>query len=162
MSPDAFEQPTLNAARIALRSHQLPTWCDPSRLAFVLHLDEASPSNNTLKGMHRFEYKKLREGFAVKVRGALAGRQPLQLAWSALYVVRRSAGHLDWDNALGGLKPILDCLVAPSARNPSGLHIIQDDNPDAMPHPPYMRQLPAKRGQGSTQVYIFAVDKPAS
>lgn len=142
----------------AFAEHTLPPWCDPARLAFVLHLDEASPSNNTIKAMHFRAYKKLREQFAATVRDSLGDRQAPQLEHSALFIVRRSAGTLDWDNALGGLKPILDCLVAPSSRNPSGLHIIQDDNPANMPYPPFMRQLKAKKGEGSTEVYVFEVD----
>jgi hypothetical protein len=131
---------------------------EPERLAFVLHLDEASPSNNTIKAMHFRAYKKLREDFSAKVKAALDDAEAPHLEHSALFIVRRSAGTLDWDNALGGMKPILDCLVQPSARNPSGLHIVQDDNPKNMPYPPFMRQLPAKRGEGSTEIYVFSVD----
>ncbi len=152
-----LSNPSLSAAKTALTLHQLPPWCRLERLAFVLDLDEASPSNNTIKGMHPFAYKKVREQFAVKVRSALAGREAPQLQQSALYIVRRSAGVLDWDNAIGGLKPILDCLVKPSARNPSGQHIVEDDNPRNMPHPPYMQQASAKKGAGSTTVYVFAL-----
>ena len=76
---------------------------------------------------------------------------------SALIIVRHSAGVLDWDNALGGLKPLLDCLVAPSNRNPSGLGLIRDDNPCNMPFPPFMQQLSAKRRAGSTALYIYAL-----
>lgn len=152
-----LSNPSLSAAKTALTLHQLPPWCSPERLAFVLDLDEASPSNNTIKGMHHFAYRKVREQFAVKVRGALAGREAPQLQQSALYIVRRSAGTLDWDNAIGGLKPILDCLVRPSDRNPSGQHVVEDDNPKHMPHPPYMQQLSAKKGAGSTTVYVFAL-----
>lgn len=149
----------LTAARAALADHVLPPWCAPERLAFVLRLEEASPSNNTIKSMHYRVYKKVREQFAGTVRSALGDRPAPQLQTSALFIVRRSAGTLDWDNALGGLKPILDCLVRPSDRNPSGLHIVEDDNPANMPYPPFMRQLPAKRGAGSTEIYVFSVDQ---
>jgi len=154
----AHPPPTLAAARAALSEHILPPWCDPSRLACVLHLDEASPSNNVIKGMHFHSYKKLRTEFADKVRAALGDLSAPKLPLSALFIVRRSSGSLDWDNAIGGLKPILDCLVAPSARNPSGLHIVEDDSPTYMPYVPFMRQLPAKRKAGSTEIYVFAVD----
>ncbi|KWT86107.1 hypothetical protein APY03_3811 [Variovorax sp. WDL1] len=50
---------------------------------------------------------------------------------------------------------MLDCLVAPSDKNPDGLGLILDDNPKAMPFPPFVRQLPAKRGAGRTLVQIY-------
>ena len=147
----------LAAARAALAEHVLPPWCEPGQLAFVLQLDEASPSNNTIKAMHFRAYKKLREAFAAEVRAAMGDTPAPGLPLSALFIVRRSAGALDWDNAIGGLKPILDCLVSPSARNPDGQNIVQDDSPKYMPFPPFMRQLPAKRGAGSTEIFVFAV-----
>lgn len=150
--------PPLATARTFLAGQKLPPWCDPSRLTLCLSLDEASPSNNTLKGLHFHAYRKYRVGIAAKVQAALGDNKPEALPLSALFVVRRSAGSLDWDNAIGGLKPILDCLVQPSDRNPNGLGVILDDKPKCMPYPPMMRQLPAKKGQGSTDIYVFAVD----
>lgn len=136
----------------------LPAWCDPARLAFSMRLDEATPSNNTVKDMHFRDYKKLREGFAAKVLAALGGRAPkAPVEVAGIFIARYSAGSLDWDNAYGGLKPLLDCLVAPSARNPSGLGVLLDDNPASMPEPPYVRQLRAKKGQGFTEVFVFDV-----
>lgn len=77
---------------------------------------------------------------------------------SALEIERYCAGSLDWDNAYGGLKPLLDCLVAPSARNPDGLGLIQDDSPKFMPEAPRVFQLSAKRGAGYAVVRIYAID----
>jgi hypothetical protein len=148
----------LATARAALADHVLPPWCEPGRLAVVLHLAEPSPSNNEIKSMHFHTYKKVRTAFAAEVKAALGDMVAPGLPLSALFIVRRSAGTLDWDNAIGGLKPILDCLVQTSARNPSGLGIIVDDKPANMPYPPFMRQLPAKRGAGSTEIYVFSVD----
>lgn len=48
---------------------------------------------------------------------------------SALEIERYCAGSLDWDNPYGGLKPLLDYLVAHSAGNPDGRGLIQDDSP---------------------------------
>lgn len=77
---------------------------------------------------------------------------------SALEIERYCAGSLDWDNAYGGLKPLLDCLVAPSARNPDGLGLIQDDSPKFMPEAPLMTQFAARRRAGGTVVRIYAID----
>lgn len=136
----------------------LPAWCDPARLAFSMRLDEATPSNNTVKGMHFHAYKKLRQSFSAKVLAALGGKSPAaSVQVAGVFIARHCSGALDWDNAYGGLKPLLDCLVAPSARNPSGLGVLLDDNPANMPEPPYVRQLKAKRGKGFTEVFVFDV-----
>lgn len=150
--------PHLEAALAFLAEQTLPSWCDPTRLVLCLHLDVPSPSNNVIKAMHFHEYKKLRSNIASGVAAALGAHKPRALPLSALFIVRRSAGSLDWDNAIGGLKPLLDCLVQASVRNPSGLGIIEDDRPRCMPYPPMMKQLPAKKGEGSTQIFVFEVD----
>ncbi|WP_150126676.1 hypothetical protein [Burkholderia cenocepacia] len=91
------------------------------------------------------------------VLNALDGNLPeAPLAKSFLVVTRECAGSgLDWDNAYGGLKPLVDCLVSRSVRNPDGLGLIEDDNPKAMPYPPFVRQRPAKPGKGKTKLQIF-------
>lgn len=130
-----------------------------ARPVFELTLPMATPSNNTVKNMHFRAYKKLREDFRKLVTEALGGELPAEpIELSALEIERHSAGSLDWDNAFGGLKPLLDCLVMPSARNPDGLGLIRDDNPKAMPEAPRMRQLPAKKNAGRTVVRIYAAN----
>lgn len=131
-------------------------WGKSGLLRHVLELPVETLSNNTIKGMHFHTYKRAREQWHLMVRSALKGfksEAPIQKA--GLVVVRHCAGYLDWDNAYGGLKPMLDCLVAASPRNPNGLGLIVDDNPTAMPYPPYLQQVKAKRGNGSTQVRIY-------
>lgn len=126
-------------------------------LVYQLELNMETPSNNEIKGMHHFAYRNLRRAFQMQVFGALKGRRPARvIERSFLSLTRRCCGTgLDWDNAYGGLKPLLDCLVAPSARNPDGLGLIRDDNPSAMPLPPFVRQESAPRGKGSTLLEIY-------
>jgi hypothetical protein len=89
---------------------------------------------------------------------ALGSTRPEKPIEHSLLVIRRHcAGFLDWDNALGGLKPILDCLVAATDRNPDGLGLVRDDNPRSMPYPPFMQQVKAKRGEGYTEILVFEV-----
>jgi hypothetical protein len=128
-------------------------------LRYSLELLAATPSNNVIKGMHFQAYATLRKKWQMLVFIALGGRRPLSAVQASFIVVSRQCPGtgLDWDNALGGLKPLLDCLVMPSKRNPDGLGLIQDDNPKHMPFPPLMRQLPAKKGQERTLVEIFEV-----
>ena len=44
--------------------------------------------------------------------------------------------------------------MAPSARNPDGLGLIEDDSPKFMPEAPRMTQLPAKRGEGKAPLSV--------
>lgn len=131
----------------------------PRELIYELHLPAATPSNNAIKGMHFHAYKKLRNGWRASVLAAIGGKVPAApITRSALEIERYCAGSLDWDNAYGGLKPLLDCLVAPSARNPDGLGLIEDDSPRFMPEAPRVFQLPAKRGAGYAVVRIYSIN----
>lgn len=125
---------------------------------YRFELEGASPSNNAIRDMHYMAYKKVRREWQAQVLYALAEighKRAAPISPAILVIDRFSAGQLDWDNAYGGLKPLLDCLVQPSARNPDGLGLIADDNPKAMPFPPIVRQLEAKRGAGKTLLSIY-------
>lgn len=141
------------------RLHALPyrpEYCLPERLAFHARLGVQSPSNNELRKMHFAPYKRLREDFALELRSALGRDAPPRLQRSALIYVRRCGNDgLDWDNAYGGLKPVQDCLTAPSKSSPSGLHIIEDDDPVHMPFPPFVFQGKASPGKGNIEVFVF-------
>lgn len=138
----------------------LPGWCKRENLVYAFELSEPTPSNNVIKNMHWQTYKRLRQEWRLRVfvEGLNARHVQATLEKSALVVVRRCSGSLDWDNAYGGLKPVLDCLVKRTPRNPDGLGLILDDNPSSMPYPPLLVQRPAKRGAGSTLVLVFKLD----
>lgn len=128
-------------------------------LVYRLEMPEASPSNNTIKGMNRFVYQELRQRWQGFVLDGLNNHLPAKpLEKSALIVVRHSSGGLDWDNAVGGLKPLIDCLVKRSARNPDGLGLVRDDNPDNMPIAPFVHQVKAKRGKDRTEVLLYRLN----
>lgn len=129
----------------------------PESLRFVLELPAATPSNNAIKDMHFRVYKELRQGWQLRVWAALNGRRPAKPLEKVFLAIERScaSGGLDWDNAYGGLKPMLDCLVMPSARNPSGLGLILDDSPKAMPYPPFLQQHTCRLGADKTVVRIY-------
>lgn len=137
----------------------MPGWIAKGKLRYELSFGIETPSNNVIKGMHFHAYRKLRQQWQMMTLVQLGRRpsQPIQQAF--LVVERQCAGTLDWDNAYGGLKPLLDCLVAPSVRNPDGLGLIADDSPKHMPYPPYVGQSTAKRGAGRTRVLIFDLDE---
>lgn len=135
----------------------LGVWDLKGELKYELSFAIETPSNNVIKGMHFHAYKTLRRQWQMMTLSALGGVRPSVPVERAFLIVTRecAGGGLDWDNAYGGLKPMLDCLVMPSDKNPDGLGLIRDDNPKNMPVPPFVRQLPAKRGQGKTTVQIF-------
>jgi hypothetical protein len=131
----------------------------PRELVHELPPSEPTPSNNAIKGMHFHAYKKLRNGWRASVLAAISGKAPAaSIARSVLEIERYCAGSRDWDNAYGGSKPLLAYLVAPSARNPDGLGLIQDDSPKFMPEALRMTQFAAKRGAGHTVERIYSID----
>lgn len=136
---------------------EIPAWCQQGTLAYCFSLSEATPSNNVVKNMHWMAYRKLRQMWRVRMFSqGLRGRLPERtLSRAALVIVRRCAGSLDWDNAYGGLKPVLDTLVQKTSKNPDGLGLVLDDSPRHMPYPPFLQQLPAPRGQGTTDILVF-------
>lgn len=135
----------------------------PGTLRYVLAYNRATPSNNALRGLHFHAYKHLRRAWHLLTLQALGGapRPAAPLARAFLVVQRHCAGELDWDNAFGGLKPMLDCLVAPSRHNPDGLGFIVDDSPGCLPHCPVVQQLPAARKSGKTVVWIYEMNNRA-
>jgi hypothetical protein len=140
----------------------LQLWPQDAVLRFSFEIPEATPSNNVIKGMHFHAYKTLRRRWRMEVLVALGAIRPVMPLDTAFLVVTRecTGSGLDWDNAYGGLKPLLDCLVAPSAKNPDGLGLILDDSPKHMPYPPFVKQLSAAKGKSRTKVEIFEIPKP--
>lgn len=144
---------------------QLSPWASAKgELRYELSLPEQTPSNNSMREMHFHDYKRIRQLWCQRVFAALNGRKPKEpIEQAFIVIVRECQGEgLDWDNVYGGLKPLLDCLVCPSARNPSGLGLIRDDNPTNMPLPPFVMQHKAKRGEGKTTVKVYSLSMPQS
>ena len=141
---------------------EVPYWCHGKTLVHSFELPEPSPSNNIIKELHYHAYRQLRLMWKIKMlsKGFPNGRPERPIEKAALVIGRRCAGQLDWDNAYGGLKPLLDCLVQRTKRNPDGLGVVVDDSPRNMPYPPFVQQLPAKRGDGSTHILIFDLGTP--
>lgn len=131
-------------------------------LCWQLRIPRETPSNNELRGMHFHAYKNLRRMWRLEVMVALKGNRPSHPIQRAYLKITRSCagGGLDWDNVYGGLKPLLDCLVACTSKNPDGLGIIQDDGPRFMPYRPDVKQEDAKRGAGSTLIEIYELSPP--
>ena len=139
-------------------SFRQAAWEVQGTLRYRLELPEETPSNNVIKGMHFHDYRKMRSRFRFLVLQALKSQRPTAPIERSFLVIRRHcAGLLDWDNALGGLKPVLDCLVTATKKNPDGLGLVFDDSPRSMPYPPFMEQVKAKRGEGRTEIWVYEV-----
>jgi len=125
----------------------LSTSRNPDLLEFRLSL---SPSLNTLRGLHYRAYARLRQKYALEIRSQMQpewrNRPPLSRA--SIEAWRYSSKTLDWDNALAGLKPVVDCLLPPSPTHPDGLGLLRDDSPEVLPRPVRLEQGPAAPGKG--------------
>ncbi len=116
-------------------------------------IPKATPSNNKIKGMNRFEYKKLREEFFWLVKShAPSVDKPIQKC--DLIIKRYGSRLLDWSNAYGGIKPLEDCLVIQSKSSPNGLGLIVDDNPNCVLSLT-MHQQKCKRNEERTIIKII-------
>ena len=115
----------------------------------------ATPSNNEIKKMHFATYKKMREQFAwlVKLEKLKQGYSGKPWKHCKVEIIRNGSRWLDWDNAYGGIKPLMDCLVAPSKSSPNGCGLILDDNPSVVSSL-VMKQTKVKRGEESTYIRI--------
>jgi len=125
----------------------------------VITVPEASPTLNQIKGLHHQAYKRLRDGWAWKIKAALMKmRYHAPVIEFCFIDVERwsyhsSAKKPDWDGLYGGLKPVLDCLVVVSKSSPSGLGVIRDDDPYhimSLTAEPYL----AAKGENKTVITI--------
>lgn len=102
----------------------------------VIRLDvpRLAPTLNTTIRMSWADRMRLRREWAWELRAAL-GRQPrpAEPFQRALVVIERYALQTpDRDGLIGGCKALIDCLLAPSKRHPTGLGLVQDDKPEVM------------------------------
>jgi hypothetical protein len=119
---------------------------------------------NQWQRMHWTKRKKYHEDLYWKIRIALkeegySPAVPLEtpMAMCKIEIDRYSDGKADWDGMLGGLKPLFDTLVVKSTKNPLGLGIIEDDNPDCILQCPVLRQHKSTRKAASTVVTITEI-----
>lgn len=128
------------------------------RLRYDLTIDQPYVLLNRWQRMHWAQRRKYHVRLAWLIRKALdhLPKQPLQQCW--IHVTRGNPLPFpDTDGLYGGLKPLLDCLVQQSTRNPLGLGLILDDNPDVVLQ---LEAVPekTKRGEGFTRIRIYSPD----
>lgn len=96
-------------------------------------LQERTLLQNQWQRMHRYERARYTKSLSWSVRVALqAGgwrRGMPVMERCKIEIYRYSTQHADWDGLFGGIKPLLDCLVVCTKRNPHGLGVIRDDSP---------------------------------
>jgi len=115
-------------------------------------INEAVPLLNVWQRLHfKAKAQKLRL-YAWELRAHIPKGDALQRC--AVLIVRHSAAQVppDDDNLIA--KPILDCLVEPSKRNPYGVGVIKDDSPKYLQG---VAVLSARCGakKDKTEVYIL-------
>lgn len=109
---------------------------------------------NRWQRMHHRERTRHAKRMAWVLRAALGCGGRKAFAQCHIEIERHCNPPLpDWDGLYGGLKPLLDCLVVPSQRNPHGLGIIEDDNPSCVLSL-VARPMPAPPKEGKTVVTI--------
>ena len=127
-------------------------------LRYTLEYTEPSPSLNSIKEMHYKEYMRIRTVWKRRTLDALGDTPIVTINKAFIVVNRRCVGPgLDWDNAYGGLKPILDCIVTQSSKNPSGLGLVTDDSPKHMPYAPIVTQQSCKKSDRGLTLKIFEI-----
>lgn len=104
----------------------------------VLMVPEVLPTLNELTRMHFSKVIRLKKRLQKLIKAELLlnhyyGREPLQKA--KLVITRHSKKCPDYDNMVGGAKPLLDLFTTPvlqkngTVKNKYGLGIVVDDSP---------------------------------
>ena len=123
----------------------------------VFTIPKATPSLNQIKGMNQHVYKRLRQDFFWLVKSQIHRAKGDPIKNCSISITRHGSRMLDWDNCYGGIKPLMDCLVMPTKTNPSGLGLIEDDNPKVVTSL-VMYQEKAKRAEEKTVIIIMDLD----
>lgn len=97
----------------------------------TLEFDMLTPTLNVWMRTHWAARRRVMELWSWTIRQQLSGQfwidsDPIRAC--QLHVERRSTAVPDIDNAVGGMKPLLDCLVVPTKRNPWGNGVIRNDD----------------------------------
>jgi hypothetical protein len=132
-----------------------PAWATRDRRRYLLDIARQTPTLNEIREMHFHAYKKLRREWRALVLDAIKDQRVPALTRCGLVLTRRTSSTADWDGFLGGAKPMLDCLVLATDKNPDGLGLIVDDSPRFLIHAPHLVQQKAKPKAGSITVEIF-------
>lgn len=130
-----------------------PSW----RLRYEIRIDEPYLLLNRWQRMHWASRRRYHERLAWLIRKAVGKNQParpLDRCW--IHVTRGNPLPLpDTDGLYGGLKPLLDCLVQRTARNPLGLGLIRDDNSSVIEQLEAVA-VKAPRKEGYTVIRIYS------
>lgn len=137
----------------------------------VIHLRIQTPwpSLNAVKGWSFWEYKRERKVWQELLFYAFLAKESNTklrdkgtMPWDKVLIQanRRSASRLmDWDNLMGGLKPIFDCMTMESKNNPDGMGWIKDDSPNTIIQCPYLTQEVSGHKDKGCEIFIYRLDK---
>lgn len=114
----------------------------------TITLPFASKSLNAFNKLHWSERNKERERYQTLIWALLrqqSGNIPKHTGHVSIAIVRHAPRTLDYDNLVGGLKPVIDAIKQ--------LGIIADDTPAVVPHRDY-RQMKVPGSQSKTVITI--------
>jgi hypothetical protein len=96
-------------------------------------INRMTPLLNKWQRMHWAQRRKETEQLAWLVKNATKDYRDIEpFKKCHVLIWRYSSKYPDWDGLYGGLKPLLDCFVVRTDRNPHGLGLIVDDNPSVI------------------------------
>ena len=123
----------------------------------VIEIPEPTPLLNKWQRMHWAQRRVITERFSWLARQALGYSPKTPIKRCIVVVERHSAGMPDWDNLYGSCKSILDALVSPTKRNPHGIGLIEDDNPNVIQS---LQATPfkGKKGEGRTVIRVTPLE----
>ena len=105
----------------------------PGILAFSFRLPRPTLTLNVWQRMSPWKRTRYARDLAWEIRIAYGEPLPFRpLERARLVLLRHGIQAPDTDGLIGGCKPLIDCLLAQSARHPHGLGFIVDDSSDRL------------------------------
>jgi hypothetical protein len=108
-----------------------------------LIINEPTPSLNKLRKMHHSDYQRLRDKYQYEARSQTHCQHPGPVK---ITLTRISVGVLDYDNLVGGAKPLIDALV--------NAGILPGDKPVHIPQRDYQQAKAISKNQQRTHILI--------
>ena len=138
----------------------LPGWARETSLVWGVRLSQPTPSSGALERLTASQRAALRRQWRDLLLAQAPPPPEKAFAKVGLVIVRKASRLVNWDNAFGGLKPLMDCLVIRKLQHPDGLGYLFDDHPGSgMPHPPALAQQLVSKADESTLLFLFDLER---
>jgi len=111
-----------------------------------------TPSNNEIKAISRFAYRNYVKAFSFQAASQIGEGTPIKIGNVAIIINRFSPKLLDYDNLVGGCKPLIDGMTD---THKLGCGLIQDDSPKVILYNKYLQTKIKDKGESFTHVIIL-------